>query len=55
MLCHCCRIGKDHQKRLKLGRLVLPRALYKEHLRVLKLEISYDKSVRVRDWYRYFP
>jgi hypothetical protein len=38
MFRHGCRIGKDHQKRLKLGRLVLPRALYKAHLRVLKLD-----------------
>ena len=38
MFCHCCRIGKDHQKRLKLGRLVIPCAWYKAHLRVLKLD-----------------
>ncbi len=41
IISHGCRIGQDHLDRLKLGRHVIPRALYKAHLRVLKSDIYF--------------
>jgi hypothetical protein len=40
--CHGSRIVQDHSGRLKLGPIALPRALYKTHPLVLKLEAYFQ-------------